>query len=139
MPFSTMSQCLKITQKSLIFTSEASSVNFQKTFGYAFLPLINFFEFLQILGILRYKKNHKEFKRIFKGQKRITKGFQSNRVRFFLQIFKHIVQHTGAKIHILSKNSRIENHTFYRIHLSKISIFTKFTFLNSHFSQNSHF
>ena len=44
----------------------------------------------------------------------------------------------GAKIHILSKNSHIENLNFYKVHLSKISFFTKFTFLECQFSQNSH-
>ena len=44
-----------------------------------------------------------------------------------------IPSHTGAKIHILSKNSHIENPNFYKIHLSEISFFTKFTFLKSHF------
>ena len=34
-----------------------------ETFGDTFLPLINSFEFLQILGILQYKKNSKEFLR----------------------------------------------------------------------------
>ena len=34
-----------------------------------------------------------------------------------------------AKIHILSENSHIENPSFYKIHLSEISFFTKFTFL----------
>ena len=46
--------------------------------------------------------------------------------------------HAGAEIHILSKNSHIENPNFHKIHLSKISMFTKFTFQKSHFSQNSH-
>ena len=53
--------------KSLIFASEASFVNLQKkTFGYTFLPLINSFEFLQILAIYSIKritKNQKEFSR----------------------------------------------------------------------------
>ena len=67
-------------------------VNFQKTLGCTFLPLKNSFEFLQILVILRYKKNNQEFKRIFKGQKCITKGFESNRLvidenKNFLGIF----------------------------------------------------
>ena len=52
----------------------------KKTFGYTFLPLKNSFEFFWILVIFQYKKNHQEFKRIFKGQKCITKGFQSNRL-----------------------------------------------------------
>ena len=47
--------------------------------------------------------------------------------------------HTGAKIYVLSKNSHIENSNFYKIHLSEISFFIKFTFLKSQFSQNSHF
>ena len=42
--------------------------------------------------------------------------------------------HAGEKIHILSKNSHIENPNFYKIQLSKVSFFTKFRFLNS---QNS--
>ena len=80
--------------KSLIFASIASYVNFQKTLGFTFLPLINAFEFWQILGYLQYKKHHQEFKRIFKGQKCITKGLQSYRLimtkaRIFLGNFKH--------------------------------------------------
>ena len=47
--------------------------------------------------------------------------------------------HVGAKIHILSKNSHIENRNFYKIHFSEISFFAKFTFLKSRFSHNSHF
>ena len=50
-----------------------------------------------------------------------------------------ILNHTGAKIHILSKNSHIENINFYKILISEISFFTKFTFVNSQFSQKSHF
>ena len=50
-----------------------------------------------------------------------------------------LVYTLGATIHILSKNSHIENPNFYKIHLSEISFFTKFTFLRSHFSQNSQF
>ena len=49
------------------------------------------------------------------------------------------VCHTGAKILNLSKNSHFENLTFHKIHIFKISCFTKFTFSKSHFSQNSHF
>ena len=45
----------------------------------------------------------------------------------------------GAKIHIISKNQHIENANFYKIHLSEISFFTKFTYLKSQFSQDSHF
>ena len=41
--------------------------------------------------------------------------------------------HTGAKINILSKKSHFWNHIFHKIHTSKISFFTKFTFLKSHF------
>ena len=44
-----------------------------------------------------------------------------------------------AKVHILSKNSHIENPNFHKIHLSEISIFQKFTLLKSQFSQNSQF
>ena len=66
--------------KMFIFASEASYFNFPKTFGCTFLPLIISVEFLQILGNLQYKKNHQEFKRIFKGQNCITKGLQSNRL-----------------------------------------------------------
>ena len=43
-----------------IFASEASYVDFKKTFGCTFLPLVNAFEFWQILGYLQYKKNHQE-------------------------------------------------------------------------------
>ena len=47
------------------------------------------------------------------------------------------------KIHILKipiyKNPRNENPNFYKIHISEISFFIKFTFLKSHFSQNSSF
>ena len=44
-----------------------------------------------------------------------------------------------VKIHILSKNSHIENPNFYKIHISEVSFFIKFTILKSQFSQNSHF
>ena len=47
--------------------------------------------------------------------------------------------HTGATNHILSKNSHIENPYFYKILISEITFFTKFTSLKSHFSQNPHF
>ena len=50
---------------------------------------------------------------------------------------KNVCDARWAKIHILSKNSRIEKPNFYKIHHSEISIFTKFTFLKSKFSQNS--
>ena len=43
--------------------------------------------------------------------------------------FIYLGMHTGAKIHVLSKISHIENPNFYKIHLSEISFFTKFTFL----------
>jgi len=45
--------------------------------------------------------------------------------------------HAGrwGKIHILSKNSHIENPNFFKIHISEISFSSKFTFLKSHFSQ----
>ena len=49
------------------------------------------------------------------------------------------VLHAGAKIHIVSKNSHIENPNFHKIHILKISFFTKFTISKSHFLQNSHF
>ena len=52
---------------------------------------------------------------------------------------ENAVFHAGAKIHILSKNSHIENPNFYKIHFTEISFFTKFTFLKSQFSQNSPF
>ena len=45
-----------------------------------------------------------------------------------LLLEKSKIVHTGAKIHILSKN-----------HILKIPLFTKYTFLKLHFSQNSHF
>ena len=62
----------------------------------------------------------------------------------------NLVLHTRAKIRNLSKNSDFENFMFYKIHISKISFLTRFTFLKSqffikftisksHFSQNSHF
>ena len=47
--------------------------------------------------------------------------------------------HIVAKINILSKNSHIENPNFYKIHLSEIPIFTKFTTQKSQFSQNPPF
>ena len=73
-------QCLKTAQKSLIFTSEASYVNFQKKLGLQFFAPYKFFGILANSAFLRYEKNHQEPKRIFKGQKRITKGFQSNQL-----------------------------------------------------------
>ena len=39
--------------------------------------------------------NHQEFKRIFKGQKRITKGFQSNQlIMTIVKIFKVFFKNT---------------------------------------------
>ena len=48
---------------------------------------------------------------------------------FFSVVFMKFNKHAGVKIHILSKNSHIENPNFYQ----------KFTFPKPHFSQNSHF
>ena len=45
--------------------------------------------------------------------------------------------HAVAKFHISSQKSLIENLNFDKIHISEISIFTKFIFLKSQFSQNS--
>ena len=42
-------------------------------------------------------------------------------------------EHTGAKIHNLSKNSHFENLTIHKIRIFKISFFTKFTFSKFHF------
>ena len=56
-------QCLKTTQK--VSSLQAKQIS-KKTFGYTLLPLINSFEFLQILGIYSMKritKNQKEFSR----------------------------------------------------------------------------
>ena len=50
-----------------------------------------------------------------------------------------LTSHTGAKTHILSKNSQIKNHIIQEIHIFKITIF-KIAFLQkSHFFQKSHF
>ena len=65
------------------------------------------------------------------------------------RIIHRYILHTEAKIRNLSKNSHIlksqfrqnwhlEILVFHKIHIFKISFFTKFTFSNSHFS-NSHF
>ena len=43
------------------------------------------------------------------------------------------VNHTGAKILNLSKNSHFENLAFHKIHNFKLSFFTKVTFSKSHF------
>ena len=53
--------------------------------------------------------------------------------------FVKLMDHTGAKILNSSKNSHYENLNFYKIHILKITFFTKFTILKSHFSQNSQF
>ena len=66
----------KLSKVSFLRAKRATLIS-QKTLGDTFWPLINSFEFLQILGNLQYKKNHQEFKRIFKGQKSITQGFHS--------------------------------------------------------------
>ena len=42
-------------QKRLIFASETSNVNFQKTFGESSLPLVITFRSFQILGIYSVK------------------------------------------------------------------------------------
>ena len=66
-------------------------------------------------------------------------GFQPVQTSEHMLVSFSIKAHTGTKIHILCKNSNIENPNFYKIHLSEITFFTKFTFQNSHFSQNLHF
>ena len=63
----------------------------------------------------------------------------SNRLDQVNRCVVALVSQAGTKFHILSKNSHIEILNFYKIHLSEISFFTKFTFSKSHFSQNSHF
>ena len=53
-----------------------------------------------------------------------------------IDIVRYVFSMIFLKIHNLSKNSHIENPNFYKIHLSEISYFTKFTSLKSNFSQN---
>ena len=48
-------------------------------------------------------------------------------------------KHTGAKIHISSKNHMFKNLNFHKIHIFKVSFVAKFTISKPHFSQNSHF
>ena len=47
--------------------------------------------------------------------------------------------HTGAKIHISSKNSHVQNHMIQEICIFKIIILFKLTFSKSHFQQESYF
>ena len=51
----------------------------------------------------------------------------------------HPVLTLGQKSTFHPKIHTLKIPTFTKIHLSEISLFTKFTFLKSHFSQNSHF
>ena len=41
--------------------------------------------------------------------------------------------HTGAKIHICSKKSHVQNHKIHETHIFKIEFFAQFTFLKSLF------
>ena len=43
------------------------------------------------------------------------------------------ILHSGAKNHISSKNSHVQNYIFQEIHIFKISFLAKFTCLKSHF------
>ena len=65
MDFLTIAQYLKTTKKSLIFESEASYVNIQKTSGYTFLPLKKLLQILGNSAYLRYKKNHQDSEKKF--------------------------------------------------------------------------
>ena len=71
--------CLKILKKILTFIV-TSSVTFE-TFGDSFLPLENSFRFFQ--AILHCKNPESE--RIYKGQKRFTKGFFEITIRISMK------------------------------------------------------
>ena len=53
---------------------------------------------------------------------------QINQAQTYKGKIQFLGTHTGAKILNLSKNSHFENLTFHKIHILKISFFTKFTF-----------
>ena len=55
------------------------------------------------------------------------------------EIHVRLINHTGAKIRNLFKNSHFENLIFDKIHNFKVLYSTKFTFPNFRFSQNSYF
>merc|ERR1739836_330655 len=50
---------------------------------------------------------------------------------------KILLEHTGAKIHILSKNLHFQNRIISKIHIFEITILTKIVISKSHFSQKS--
>ena len=63
----------------------------KKTFGCTFLPLINSFEFLQILGIYSIKRITKNSKEFSRGKNVSPKVFKviDDESEIFLGIFKH--------------------------------------------------
>ena len=90
--------------------------------------------------VLLLTSDFQQTAKLIMGQENSVRS--KNNVTRVLQLFRNkrssLRSHTKAKIHILPKNSHIENPNFYKIHLTEISFFTKFTFLKSQFPQNSH-
>ena len=79
---------LKIAQKvSFLWLKQASLISKKNLWLYCFAPY-KFFWILSNSWFLQYEKNHQELKRIFKGQKSITKGFEKF-VSSKTIIFKH--------------------------------------------------
>ena len=79
------------------------------------------------------------------GQTGITQSHDSASQQFLHIIYTHwgktpqfIQKFTFGKSHF-SQNSHLQNLTFHKINIYKISFFTKFTFSKPHFSQSSHF
>ena len=54
----------------------------------------------------------------------------------FTTVFSILEIHTGAKKHILSKKSHVQNHIFQEINIFKIAFSAKFTCSKSHISRN---
>ena len=77
------SQCLKTTKKvSSLEAKRATLISKKNTLGYTFLPLINSFEFWQILrfsSIKRITKNLKEFSRGKNESPKVSKVIDSYR------------------------------------------------------------
>ena len=76
------SQCLKTTKKKSSLQAKRATLISKKTLGYTFLPLINSFEFWQILrfsSIKRITKNLKEFSRGKKVSPKVSKVIDSYR------------------------------------------------------------
>ena len=94
------------------------------------IPLLGLF-FKDHLNIAHWGKNPQFIQKI-----RFWKSQFPQNSHF--KYLSHFWQNTHSWNLIFAKNSHFEHLDFHKIHIFKISFFTKFTFRTSHFSQNSH-